>query len=557
MPYSFTQIEKEKTSTIQLVFIFLILVYFFTIFGIVLLAEVFYIAQASDAPFYRIQPFSLSRLSFIFAAAVVIGALHWAISIHNLIPKMIKTLGGRALDPGDSYHQMLRNIVDEVSVATGGKKMEAVVVPVTAMNAFALADFEGRSVIGVTEGLLAKLNRAQLEAVVGHEAAHIISGDCLSTTVSISLFGLYNGMLSGLSHFMRSTRRSHSRRGGGIVLYVIVLYLFLQYTRFLSLLINMFISRQRELRADAVAVRLTRDPLALAEALYTISYHWRGAGLSAEDLEAIFIINPKFSMLDERKGLFADLFSTHPPVEQRLHVLLDMAKADVQSLEQKFRSSEERPRQAAVQPVLASAQTLSWMVFQGGEWLGPLTLPAVLALQGIKPDTWVKKTGGDVIPAYADPQISSSLWKKSNAVPAAAAECPRCHVAFGEVYYEGVVIKQCGACGASCVNEDQLQRLIIRHDMGFSDRVVHAGKALQEQQRQHQIEQIDMRSANLWKCPQCPEPRPSMLRSFYTLAYPVEVDRCYRCGYIFFDKDELEILQYLIEANITMNKETR
>ena len=208
--------------------------------------------------------------------------------------------------------------------------MDPVVIPTMAINAFAVSDFSGRAVIGVTEGMLARLTRAQLEAVVGHEAAHIVTGDCLATTVTSSLFELYSGMLRGFEALFRGGglgRRRYSsaefRGGAQGAVFVILIYVLLMITKLLSQMVRLFISRQREYRADAIAVRLTRDPLSLAEALYAISYRWRGAGLPAQELEAIFTVNPVYSALDEQKGLWADMFSTHPPVADRIKVLLN------------------------------------------------------------------------------------------------------------------------------------------------------------------------------------------------------------------------------------------
>ena len=195
-------------------------------------------------------------------------------------------------------------------MATGGRKIEGMVIPTSAMNAFALMDFEGRSVIGVTEGLLARLTRAQLEAVVGHEAAHIVSGDCLATTVTTSLFALYSGLLKGLESVFRATRSS-SRRGGGVLALLIAVYVLLWISRGMSHLARMFVSRQREYRADAIAARLTRDPLSPAEALYTIAYRWRGAGLAAEELESIFMSIRRIPPLMKRQGCSRICF---PPI---------------------------------------------------------------------------------------------------------------------------------------------------------------------------------------------------------------------------------------------------
>lgn len=549
MPYSFTQIDQDKTKTIGFVFSFLILFYFLSGWCIAVIVKNYLILETSsqyaDSGQYSLSLLNIEETIITLLIALFIGGIHWLCSVQNLIPKMAKVLGVQPLDPNDSYHQMLKNIIDEVSVATGGKKMEGVVIPTMAMNAFALADFKGNAVIGVTEGLLSRLSRAQIEAVVGHEAAHVVSGDCLSTTVTTSIFALYNGLLNGLSQVMRGGQYSSRRRGGGFLALILVIYLVLSVTRLLSLLARMFISREREFRADAVSVRLTRDPLSLAEALYAISHRWRGAGLTGEDLEAIFIINPKFSFLDEQNNLFADLFSTHPPVEKRLGVLLDMAKTDVQSLEENFQKNLNKPKQSIPEPSDAISQT--WMVQQGGQWSGPFNFEQLLTVGGLTPETWVKKTGGSVKHAYED-EIVQGIFQKNEQGTGGDIQCPRCHVPLGQIFYEGVPVLKCLHCGGVMAMPDDIQRIIIREDMGFPERIEHMAQMI-EQGRVPRVEKgdISLRTANVMPCPNCRNRQIRLLRMFYTMAYPVEVDKCTNCGCIWFDKDELEVLQYLIE----------
>src|SRR5665811_219893 len=94
----------------------------------------------------------------------------------------------------------------------------------------------------------------------------------------------------------------------------------------LSYLLNMFISRQREYRADAAAVRMTRNPIALAETLHLLSRSWRGAGFIGSSFAMLCIVNPEATLLDESEGFWADRLSTHPPLEKRIAILLNMAR---------------------------------------------------------------------------------------------------------------------------------------------------------------------------------------------------------------------------------------
>ena len=567
MPYSFTQIEQDKSRTIGFVFAFLIAFYFLVILIISLgIKNYFHLKSltefnsANDVTTF--VSLNAVEMLMILLVASAVGWGHWLCSVGALVPRMLRAVRAQPLDERDSYHQMLKNIIAEVQVATGGKNMEGMVIPTAAMNAFALSDFEGKSIIGVTEGLLSRLTRSQIEAVVGHEAAHIVSGDCLETTVTSSLFALYNSSLSGISKLFRG----NNRWGGSSFLLLFFIYIVLSITKLMSQLASMFISRQREFKADAIAVRLTRDPLSLAEALYDIAYHWRGTGLSGEEIEAIFIVNPNFSELDEQSGLLADLFSTHPPVEQRLKILMDMAHVDVKALEESYQKSKNKPRQTIPetqenilpQDSLPSKENFNssaneWLVYERGQWLGPFNFLQIQNLEGLTPETWVKKKNGQISPAYEDPEIHKMLQdhcvEKNNLSRNIQVQCPRCHLPFIEIYYEGFPILKCYHCQGVLVHEKEVQRIIIREIVGFPERVLRVSRLIAASPRR--LEQNNkLKLASLYFCPRCSDPKPKMIRMFYTLAYPVEIDKCLLCGFIWFDRDELEILQCLIEECI-------
>ncbi|MFA5060617.1 MAG: M48 family metalloprotease [Candidatus Omnitrophota bacterium] len=554
MPYSFTKIEEDKTRTIGFVFLFLILFYFVSawilsvvIKNLLAMESVERMAYVVAGPELRFYFLSLPETFLILLLACAVGAIHWFITAQNLIPRILKVLSAGPVNLKDSYHHVFQNIIDEVSVATGGKKMEGVVVPVTAMNAFALTDFSGRSIIGVTEGLLAKLSRAQLEAVVGHEAAHLVTGDCLATTMTSSLFKIYGSAMTYMNKAMGGgeNRMFRSRASGS----AIIIYLVLAVINFFGMLLNMFISRQREFRADSVAVRLTRDPLSLAEALYLISHRWRGASLPGEELDAIFIINPRFSRLDEKESIFADLFSTHPPVQKRLDILLDMAHADAQALEQKLKDSL-RPRQIPAESAVPTAVTNSqtqWLVHNNGQWLGPFFLREMTEFSWLTPETWIKKMGAEHIArAYEDNEINQ-LLRKAEAL--SAFQCPRCRVALMEVLYEGAPVYKCVTCYGILLEENDVSKVLAREEMGFSKDVIRESEILKNQQKFWGPRKISAQSQDNLTCPGCKHVATKMVRMFYSAVYPIEIDKCIFCGKLWFDRHELEILQYRIEEN--------
>lgn len=552
MPYSFTKIEEEKSKTIRYVFSFLIIFYFLAawVIGLIIKNWLIYSSSARLSSAKSIVMMNLAETVIVLAIAVCVGYIHWMISTSNLITKMIGVLKAEALNPEDRYHQMFQNILEEVSVATGGVKIEGVVVPTTAMNAFALQDFDGRNVIGITEGMLARLNRAQIEAVVGHEAAHIVSKDCLTTTVISSLFELFTGMLRALSWIgyarPRYSARSRDNDSGGAVVLVLLIYVVLMVTYFMSMLMRMFISRQKEYRADAIAVRLTRDPLSLAEALYGIGYHWRGEYLAASEMEAIFIMNPKFKSLDEQEGTFADLFSTHPPMSKRINVLLDMARASESDLAAKLNAQDNHPREKV--PDVGPQITPQYKVHHDNQWQGPFDLQKLMTFDWLKPTTWVTRAGDQDVKQASDfDDIRRQIFHQGDADK--VQQCPRCHVNLRSVDYEGVYAEKCAYCKGVLVHQADILRIIMRTEVGFDAEIKQLAEQIIKEDAHWNWSKarINRDPATLLDCPRCRHSRAKMHRMFYTAAYHVEIDQCAMCGLVWFDRNELEVLQYLIE----------
>ena len=561
MPYSFTQIEEDKTKTISFVFSFLIFVYFAVFLFIAVLCVNFFNYQAGPRAYsFHFFVLSFPHTLIILGFALIIVYVHWSYTTSNLIIKILGVLKAEKLNPKDSYHQMFQNIVDEVSVATGGKKMEAVVIPTMATNAFALADFSGRSVIGLTEGMLARLTRAQLEAVVGHEAAHIVSGDCLATTITTSLFELFSGMLRGFEAVFKggsrrggySSMRVRARGGAGVIVFLLLIYALLSLTKLLSQLVRLFISRQREYRADAIAVRLTRDPLSLAEALYAISYRWRGGGLPAQELESIFIVNPVCSAVDEEDGLWSEMFSTHPPIDGRLAVLLDMAHSDVELVVNDVERQAQKPRTPVPEIETSHAQ---WMAHKDGAWQGPFNLMQMMTLGWMQPETWVQRLGGRKVQmVYQDKDIRHIVSKGEHGEKSGTYECPKCNLPLNLIAYEGTEVYKCSFCRGTLVGEKDIQRIIIRQEVGFSEKIKKIAEGIKREEKPAGFKAINRDPKTLHKCPKCLHPRTRMMRMFYTEVYHVEVDKCFMCGLVWFDGDELEVLQYLIEHSLNKSR---
>jgi heat shock protein HtpX len=202
------------------------------------------------------------------------------------------------------------------------------VIEDTAMNAFATGRDPKHAVICVTTGLLGRLNRAEIEGVIAHELAHVQNYDIrLMSLVSIlvGFIALFGDWVLRMS-FWGGNKNDDNRNGGQLATIMMVLGLVMAIlSPIVANLIKLAISRRREYLADASAVSMTKNPEGLARALESI-------GADKEPLEAankatahLYFSNP----LAKSKGAvhwFAGLFNTHPPIEDRINVLRNMAK---------------------------------------------------------------------------------------------------------------------------------------------------------------------------------------------------------------------------------------
>jgi len=546
MPFTHVEVEEHKTRRILLLFGILTGIYVTSILALVIGIRAF-----AGLP----SPLSAAQLAGTAGVSLVFAGLHWLSSTHRLVDRVLVALLTRPLDPNDTYHQRLRNIVEEVGVATGGRyRIEPYVISTTAMNACAVADFQGRAAIAVTEGLLARLSRAQLESVIGHEAAHIASGDSLANSIFIGLFALHEEALKRLTGLFGG--RSGARiggRGGAILVFVIVV---LWLTNASKRLCEMALSREQEYRADAVAVRLTRNPLALAESLRLMERHWRGVGTAGESLGTLFTVDPGNDALTEAEHLGAELFSTHPPTDRRVDVLLGMAHLGPAQLERAL-ASGRRPRALRAPAASASAEPggpdARWFLWRGEEWSGPFAPEALAGMDGVTPESWVRREGEDHVgPAYRQAALLAALQRKyrggHEAGQASIGECPNCRISLTRESYEGVPIDQCPACGGCYVKPDQLMRVMIREDYAFPESVKRMAQAIPSVRGSRVATRPIDATRPLWlKDRQCALCGSAVSRKLYSLAYLVEVEQCWICGLTWLDRGELELMQYLYE----------
>jgi heat shock protein HtpX len=185
-------------------------------------------------------------------------------------------------------------------------------LPAEAPNAFATGRNPQHAAVAVTEGILRIMSEEELEGVLAHELSHVLNRDVLTSTIAATLAGAVM-MLANMARWgamFAGSRRSDEEGGGLNPIALIVTALLAPIA---AMLIQMAISRSREYEADASGARLTRNPLGLASALARLEQASQAIPMDASPATAhLFIVNP----LSGRA--FMNLFSTHPPIEERI-----------------------------------------------------------------------------------------------------------------------------------------------------------------------------------------------------------------------------------------------
>ena len=227
----------------------------------------------------------------------------------------------------------LHNIVDEQSYFAGIPKPKIFLIDSDSTNAFATGRNKKHASIAVTKGILKVLNRNELAAVIAHELAHIGNKDTLIMTMVAAVAGAIT-MIAWMAQWSLIFGGLSGRRQGGSALSIVPILIVIIVMPLAATLVRLAISRTREFQADRAGALTSGDPISLSEALLKIhkGNQRKIINLPKERLEPVshlFIVNPLNSLRGE--GL-ARLFSTHPPIEERVRRLKNIQEQQMDRL---------------------------------------------------------------------------------------------------------------------------------------------------------------------------------------------------------------------------------
>jgi heat shock protein HtpX len=214
-------------------------------------------------------------------------------------------------------------MVQDLTQRAGLPMPKVYLLPQDTPNAFATGRNPEHAAVAVTDGIRRILNKRELAGVLGHELSHVKNRDILVSTIAATLAGAisYLAQMAQFAMFFGGNRDRDDEGGGGNILGLIVMMIVAPIA---AMLIQMAVSRSREYGADAGGAQITGDPLALASALRKLHMGAQNIPLHVNNATAnatahMFIVNPLTG-----HGL-ASLFSTHPPMEERIARLEAMA----------------------------------------------------------------------------------------------------------------------------------------------------------------------------------------------------------------------------------------
>ncbi len=256
-------------------------------------------------------------VAIIFALLYAVGGYYWGDQV------VLRVSGAKEAD--EKTYTYLRNTVEGLALAASIPQPKIYVIQDDSPNAFATGRDPQHASIAVTSGLLARMNRAELEGVLSHEMSHIRNLDSRFMTTVIVLVGLVSILAYIMSRMLLfGGGRSDRDRGNGGALLMVIGLVFMILAPIFATLIQLAISRKREYLADASGAQLTRNPEGLASALEKLK--------SAPPMQnanqttaSLYISDPVNG--GGKKGLMQSIggmFSTHPALDDRIRILRSM-----------------------------------------------------------------------------------------------------------------------------------------------------------------------------------------------------------------------------------------
>ncbi|HWA84892.1 MAG TPA: M48 family metallopeptidase [Opitutus sp.] len=351
-----------------------------------------YYEESAPPPVFSLwQPGVLAGVAIATLAIVGVASLVKWNEFSSGGSAVAESVGGRRVDPHtqDLHERRLLNVVEEMAIASGVPVPAVYILDhESALNAFAAGLTTSDAVVTVTRGTLEKLNRDELQGVIGHEFSHILNGDMrLNLRITAIIFGILVLGLAGRG-ILWSLRgmRVRGKGGGGAVLAIVasgVALLIIGYVGyFFGRLIQAAVSRQREFLADASSVQFTRNPAGIEGALKKIGGYALGSNMENHQAAAI----GHFFFTQAFRSNFTGLWATHPPLDERIRAIDPQWDGKMFEPPEKVDITRESFRDAGFPPPLKPRPPASVPLAPGLSPLASTAVTAVVAIGTLTPE---------------------------------------------------------------------------------------------------------------------------------------------------------------------------
>lgn len=498
-PKDFYETQKQQWQKSLFVFAMIILFYLFVVSLVVFSFAAIVGLFLSEKPLSSTDTIRALAFASVVIASII-ATFHYFDAKNHGAKFIRKRLLAKSLDLSDRYHTQFANTLEEMRIAAGLPEVHPYILPTFAINSMALIEPDRTPSVLVTEGLVAEFTRDELQAVIAHELAHVVRGDTYYITLVCSLVNFFERLRDASKPETHPEATAHSGQTqiSGAPLFWVALTI----STLIMHLLSTLISRQREILADAAAVEFSRNPTPLARAIYKA--HLKNSFLGEFNVaySPLLIVPPRSTGITD--GFFSRLFNTHPPLMRRIRALANMVPT--------------RPAKI-IQEV--------WEIHKSRE-KARIVLPSKEEVQIKKEDT-------------PEPKNTGAQEGKIRMI-----QCPRCHVSLRENYYEGVPMKICPDCGGKLIDVAVMERIIARKEVAFSD---HLKAKAKDFEKNFLFDPVLRKKIHADRSPKivCPNCGSKMRPRPYNYQYVIPVDKCLHCHKIWFDADEMEILQILIE----------
>ncbi len=257
---------------------------------------------------------SFGVLGLFMATFASVGSFYFS-------DKMILGMSG-AKQIQKKDHPKLYRTVENLCIGQGLTLPKIYIIDDTAPNAFATGRDPKHAVVCITKGLLKKLNESELEGVMAHEISHVKNYDIRLMAIVAILVGMIT-FLSDIFLRMRWYSGGGRKRSNTQAYFILIGLVLALLSPLIATIIKLAVSRRREFLADASAALLTRYPDALASALEKIDKDKEPLEAANKATAHLYIVNP-FKDKQQLRSFFANLFNTHPPIEERIRILRAM-----------------------------------------------------------------------------------------------------------------------------------------------------------------------------------------------------------------------------------------